>query len=330
MAAGIGGRTTIRQLSDGGDCFLDCLASPKAKRIRRKVTGPLGKAVWAEFAVERDGIAIIESARACGLALVDPDDLDPLTATSFGVGQLISAAEESGATVILIGLGGSATNDAGMGCLRALGFQFLDSRGHELETAGDLRRLTHVEPGPRLQAQIVVACDVTNPLLGPEGAIAVFGRQKGVGDARTRRRLEEGLAAIAEAEGARSKSPNAPMTGAAGGMAYGLARFLGARLVLGSKFVLEAVDFDRLLSTHDLVVTGEGRLDGQTKDGKIVGEIIRRCRAAGKPCYAVVGSLGDGWESVARGLAAAPIVVAPSRSTSAGVAKAAAAVKPAR
>jgi len=170
---------------------------------------------------------------------------------------------------------------------------------------GELIRLSKVLPPERPQwPEMVCACDVTNPLLGPRGATAIYGPQKGVVSEEQQSRLERGLERLA---GLADLSPDSPMVGAAGGLAYGLAAFCGARLEPGASLVLQEQGFDRLLASADLVITGEGRLDSQTVSGKAIGELLRRARSTGVPVYAVCGVLGAGWEEVRDLLAAPPV-----------------------
>lgn len=292
-------------VADGGDGFLDCLSADAELRYCR-VTGPLGDPASAPFGLRTDGTAILESARCCGITLLPPNALDPMHATSRGVGEMLLEAKAAGASRALVGLGGSATNDGGAGALQGLGFRLLDDAGVDLEPGGgSLGSLRRVVPPERAGwPEVVCACDVENPLLGPNGCTVVYGPQKGVRTEAQREALEAGLARLASFA---MLSADTPRSGAAGGLAFGLAAFAGARLVPGSELVLEELRFDSRLVECDLLVTGEGKLDGQTLQGKVVGEVIRRAQRAGVPCYAICGVLGTGWEPLRGLLAADPI-----------------------
>jgi glycerate 2-kinase len=248
-------------------------------------------------------------ARVAGLAMLGERAPDPLRATSRGVGELIAEVGRRGASEVLLGVGGTATNDGGAACLSALGFRFVDVDGHELPDGGGfLSGLARVQPPEHLLPRIRVACDVVNPMLGPTGSTRVFGPQKGVCDAETLARLEVGLSRLASFAPP-GLAPTAPMTGAAGGIAFGLAAFAGARLERGSKLVLELLGFDDRLRETDIVVTGEGKLDGQTASGKIVGEVLRRSHEAGRRTFALCGLLGDDWEQLSSLLSASPVPI---------------------
>lgn len=235
------------------------------------MSGPLGEPVAAEWALLPDGVAVIEMARASGLTLVERTE--PEHATTRGTGELIMAASRAGPSEILLGLGGSATVDGGVGCLAAMGFRF------EL--------MEVVSPVVWDWPTIRCACDVTNPLLGPNGAVAVYGPQKGVLDSAMAARIEERLEWLTHFT---NLSPEEPMTGAAGGLAFGLAAFAGASLEGGADLVMGRLGFDAVLAEADVVVTGEGKLDSQSMQGKVVGEVVRRAEAAGRRCYAVAGT----------------------------------------
>jgi glycerate kinase len=263
LAAGLraGGRDVVElPVADGGEGTLDALAGALGGELRTvSVSDPLGRPVEAELALLADGeTAVVEMARASGLGLVAERERDAFAASSTGTGELIAAAAEAGARTIVVGVGGSATTDGGAGAVAALA-------------------------GAALRPQIVVACDVRTPW---ERAARVFGPQKGA-DAATVRRLERRLARLARA--APRDPRGVPMTGAAGGLAGGLWAHLGARLVPGAPYVLDAIGFDRAMRGARMVVTGEGRLDEQTLSGKAVGEVATRCRQAGVACHAVVG-----------------------------------------
>jgi glycerate kinase len=302
-------------LADGGEGTVECIAAAAGgRRIGALVAGPFGKPVKAAYLLLPDGTAVIEIAAASGLTLISPDQRDPMTADSRGTGQLIVDALERGARHIVLALGGSATVDGGTGIAVALGARFLDETGREAPPGGrGMGRIREVDLAgwdPRLKdCRFTVAADVDNPLLGPRGAAAVFGPQKGATPEQVRE-LEHGLAylaaALARAHGrARAdRVPGAggdravadvPGAGAAGGVGAMAAALLGAEIVPGAEYVMDAVGFDAHLGRADLVVTGEGRLDAQTAHGKGPHAVAARARRAGVPVVALVGAVaGDG------------------------------------
>jgi glycerate kinase len=250
-------------VADGGEGTLDVLLTALGgETAGAEVHDPLGRPLRAGFAlIEERGTAIVEAAAASGLGLVAPAQRDPVAASTAGTGELIAAAVEAGAQVVLVGAGGTATTDGGAGAIAAL------------EAAG----------GPR-GARVVVLCDVRTPW---ERAAEVFAPQKGA-DADTVRRLARRLR---ERAGRMRRDPRGvPMTGAAGGLAGGLWAAFDAQLVPGAAFVLDALGFDARAHASRAVVTGEGRLDPQSLAGKAVGEVATRCRQRGIPCHAIVGS----------------------------------------
>lgn len=263
------------------------------RSVQATVVGPLGEPVHARFGILGDDrTAVIELAEASGLALVEPGRRNPARATSYGTGQLILAAGERGCHRFIVGLGGSATVDGGAGLAQALGATFLDESGAPLPapmTAEDLHRVARVEPPPRI-GSIRVACDVRNPLLGPDGAAEVYGPQKGATPEQIGR-LEAGLARLAWCL---RFDTSLPGTGAAGGAAYGLAALLGASLEPGIDLVLEAIRFERRCHGAALVLTGEGRLDRQSLHGKACAGVARIARRHDVPTVAIVGSTGPG------------------------------------
>jgi len=280
-------------LSDGGEGLLEVLGRPDDVRRTSEVVGPLGTPVEAAFLLGLDGRAVVESAAATGLALVEPARRDPLVTTSWGVGQLIAAALAAGARHVLVGLGGSATVDGGAGALSALGLRLLVEDGSGLKVGGgELGRIARIEHGHASSTAgvtVELLADVTTPLVE---AAARYGPQKGA-DAAAVAVLSEGLArwaAIVARDLPDAPEATAPRTGAAGGLGHGLAAALGARLVSGAARVAELVGLDAALTASDLVVTGEGRLDATSADGKVVSHVLARARALGRPVVAVVGT----------------------------------------
>ncbi len=294
--------TVMVPLSDGGDGMVDVMVCSTGGRIMTaKVTGPLGKKVIATWGILGDGITgVVEMSKASGLTLVPEKKLNPLIATTYGTGELIRAALDFGCRRLIVGIGGSATNDGGAGMAQALGVKFLDDQGCELPLGGaalvNLRRVDISGLDSRLAlCEVIVAGDVTNPLCGEQGASMVYGPQKGA----TRemcQRLDEALSHYAEIIKRDLGVQLADMSGAgaAGGLGAGLVAFLGARLESGIEIVSEAVGLDNHLRGADLVLTGEGRIDSQTLYGKAVSGVARRAKKLKIPVVAIVGEIaGD-------------------------------------
>lgn len=302
---------TLLPLADGGEGTVQALVDATGGRIlNTTVSGPLGKPVQAEWGVLGDGnIAVIEMAAASGLPLVPPEKRNPLLASSYGTGELIRAALDAGCRDFIVGIGGSATNDGGTGMAKALGVRFLDPAGNELPLgASPLIRLAHIELDgldPRVrESRFRVACDVTNPLVGPTGASAVYGPQKG---ATPQMVLEleaslQHLAIVIELD-LGLRVADLPGAGAAGGLGAGLVAFLGATLQPGADIVLEATRFAERCAGASLIFTGEGRLDGQTLFGKTVAAVARIGKQMGIPVIAVAGGIApDGYVLLQHGV----------------------------
>jgi glycerate kinase len=293
-------------LADGGEGTVRALVTATLGRTRiTRVHDPLGREIDAEWGLLGDGkTAVVEMAAASGLPLLRPEERDARVTSTRGTGELILAAAMSGAHRIVVGIGGSATNDGGAGMARAFGYRFFDREGRELEEGGAaLIRLARIDgqTDPRLvRPAIEVACDVRNPLLGPEGASAVYGPQKGA-TPQIVKELDAALERYADVVERFVGRPvrDVPGAGAAGGLGAGLLAFLDARLVSGAELVLRAVDFASRLRGADLVVTGEGRVDRQSGYGKLTGAVTAAARAAGVPVVAVAGSIGPGHETLA-------------------------------
>jgi len=259
------------------------------------VTGPLGEPVQARFGVSADGrTGLVELAEASGLALVDPARRDPTRTTSRGTGELIAAASERGCSTVIVCLGGSATADAGTGIVQALGGQFIDRDGCPIETpltGAGLGAIAGFRSPPAASVpRLRVACDVTNPLLGDEGAAASYGPQKGA----TSRQVETLEAQLARLVSILGGDPGQAGAGAAGGAGWGLAAMLGAVLEPGIDLVLDAVGFGRRCAAADLVLTGEGRLDASSRRGKACAGVAHAARGLGVPVVAVVGAVAPG------------------------------------
>lgn len=318
-------QVALLPLADGGEGTTEALVLATGGRCESlQVMGPLGEpvqAVWGRLGLDGE-TAIVEMAAAAGLPLVPPDRRDPRRTTTWGAGELLRQAIRQGAKRIIVGLGGSATNDGGAGAMQALGVRFRDAAGRPLPepiTGGDLARLARVDASalPALFAgvEVVIASDVTSPLLGPNGASAVYGPQKGA-DAAMAAELDAALAqyaAVLRRDLGRDVA-DLPGAGAAGGMGAGLMAFLDARMHSGVDLVLDAARFEEQAAGADWLLTGEGRIDAQTLSGKTISGVLRRCRPLGLPSIAFGGSVDDaaGERLAADGLRAAfPIVPGP-------------------
>ncbi|MBO7742647.1 glycerate kinase [Paenibacillus sp. MWE-103] len=291
-------------IGDGGEGTLEVLTAAMAGRlVEIDATGPLGEPVKATYGLSGDGAtAIVEMAQASGLQLVPPEARDPLTTTTYGTGELIRhALGHASVRRLIVTIGGSATNDCGAGMLQALGAAVLDEAGRPIGRGGGaLAQAARVDLAGldrRLrEVSVSVACDVTNPLVGPRGASRVFGPQKGA-TPETADALDAALAHFADVLEAASgeRLHDVPGAGAAGGIGAALL-LCGGKLMPGIELALDAIGFDAALAGADYVFTGEGRIDGQTPDGKAIAGIARRARAAGVPVVAFAGSLQPGYE----------------------------------
>jgi len=300
-------------MADGGDGTVEALvAATRGRKVAVRVTGPLGEEVEAEFGLLGDGTtAVIEMAAASGLALVPREKRNPLITTTRGTGELIRAALDRGVKKVICGIGGSATNDGGVGMAAALGAKFLDSEGHSVQGGGGcLARIARIEldglhPGAK-EVEFLVACDVDNPLTGPRGAAQVYGPQKGATPEMVAL-LDAGLAHLADVvETQLHKSVrHLPGAGAAGGLGAGFVAFLGGKLRRGVELVIEAVQLRSRLAGADLAITGEGRMDSQSVRGKTAIGVAETASALGVPVIAIVGSLGEGHaEALRHGISA--------------------------
>lgn len=293
-------------IADGGEGTVEAMVeATDGKMVMLPVMGPMGDFVGAFYGLSGDGqTAFIEMAAASGLMLVPAGERNPLRATSYGTGELIRHALDAGVRHIILGIGGSATVDGGMGMAQALGARFLDERGESVGLGGGaLQRLVKIDLSdldPRLHdCRIEVACDVDNPLLGERGAAAVFGPQKGACIEMVAV-LERGLQNYARVMLAATGQDVAPMVGggAAGGMGAAARVFLNATLKSGIDIVLEAVHLEEALRDADLVITGEGRMDSQTVGGKAPVGVARIAKKYAIPVIGITGVLGDGVEAV--------------------------------
>ncbi|HLP06808.1 MAG TPA: glycerate kinase [Opitutaceae bacterium] len=326
-------------LADGGDGFAAILtAAAGGEMVPVRVVGPLGETRTADYGIvsfaripaaararlalpplrETDTIALVEMAAASGLALVPPAERNPWRTTSYGTGQLLAAAAQRGARALLLGVGGSATHDLGLGALGALGLKFFDTRGAAIfpptTSAWDhIARLAgHV---PAAFPPLRVACDVTNPLLGPTGAAAIYAPQKGLTPADLPA-LESATARMAALLAAHCGQPrslaHAPGVGAAGGIAFGLTVAARAQLVPGWTLVHDWLDLENRIAAADLVITGEGRFDASSLNGKGPGALVAAAAAAGKPVLILAGSLGKLPPTALSSLAQAHAITPPN------------------
>lgn len=292
-------------VADGGEGSVEAfLAAAGGERRMLTVTGPFGEPVEAFYGILGDGrTAVIEMAACAGLPLAE-GRLNPERATTYGVGELLLAAKEAGCTKAILGLGGSCTNDGGVGAAAALGAKFTRADGAAfIPTGGTLGEIAALDVSPVAQAlqgmELTAMCDIDNPLYGEAGAAAVFAPQKGA-DAAMVARLDAGLRHLGQVSArclGRDFS-HLPGAGAAGGLGFGMAAFCGAQLRMGIDAVLDAVGFDSLLPGTDMVFTGEGKIDSQSARGKVVSGVAVRCRKAGVPVIAVVGQIGQGFEEM--------------------------------
>ena len=293
-------------VADGGDGTLETLVETSGGRIETdEVTGPLGEKIQAQWGAMGDGVtSVIEMARTSGLALVPTDKRDPLNATTYGLGEIISKALDSGFRRFILGIGGSATNDAGAGMAQALGIRLLDKRGVDIPVGGAaLATLAHIDMDhldPRTQdAQFDVACDVNNPLTGPEGASAVYGPQKGA-TPKIVEQLDSALehfASITKRD-LGSEIQEVPGSGAAGGLGGGIMAFLNGRLRPGIDIVIDTIDLKRHLVDADLIITGEGSMDFQTVYNKAPIGVAKLAQERGIPVIGISGSLGERFTDV--------------------------------
>ncbi|MDO5416862.1 MAG: glycerate kinase [Lachnospiraceae bacterium] len=292
-------------IADGGEGTVDAvIAMTKGCMIEVPVHGPLMEETKASYGKINEESAIIEMAAASGLPMVPPELRNPLNTTTYGTGELIKDALDKGFRDISIALGGSATNDGGMGAMAALGVKFFDRDGNQLKGVGsDLAKVEKVDISgihPAVaETRFTVMCDVNNPLTGPDGATYTFGKQKG-GTPAILDELEAGMKHYAEVVGAAlgKDIDHLAGAGAAGGLGAAVCGFLNASLKSGIETVLDLIDFDRMLEGVDVVVTGEGRIDWQSAFGKVPSGIGMRCRNQGIPAVAIVGGMGKGAEKI--------------------------------
>ena len=307
-------------VADGGEGTMEALCQTLGgKTVEIPVENPIGRTINASYVILEDGVtAVLEMSSASGLTLLTPSERNPMRTTTYGTGQLIADALGRGCRRFLTGIGGSATNDGGMGMLKALGYRFLDAEGNELSGIGaSLSKVCRIDDSRVLQAvhesEFIVACDVDSPLYGPDGAAYVFAPQKGA-DPEMVRALDDGLRHFAEVTAMYMNSSengssanlddgeyllvngnviqdvsSMPGAGAAGGLGYAFVTFLGARLKRGVDMVLDAIGFDKMIEGADLVITGEGRIDAQTLTGKTPYGVLQRASRQSIPVMALAG-----------------------------------------
>jgi len=306
-----GSKTVIFPMADGGEGTVDALTrATNGRIIKQEVTGPLAEKTEAFFGLlplssaRNFSVAVIEMSAASGLHLVSPKKYNPLLTTTYGTGQLIKAALDYNPGQIIVGIGGSATVDGGMGTAQALGINFYDYNGSELGWGGqELERIDKIDLSgldPRVKkTNILVASDVSNPLHGPSGAAYVYGPQKGA-TPKMVKRLDKGLRNYAQAikKNLGKDISEVAGAGAAGGLGAGLIAFLGARIEAGVDLIIKATGLAEKIREADLVITGEGRIDAQTAFGKVPVGVARIAKQEDVPVYAVCGQKGDGVGSV--------------------------------
>jgi glycerate 2-kinase len=284
-------------LADGGEGFSQAIIGQKAaKKIEVSVADPLFRPIAGYYYLLENQTAIIEMSVASGLQLLAAHEQNPLYTSTFGTGQLLAHALANKAKTIIIGIGGSATNDAGIGMAAALGYQFLDKNNKIVQPIA--ANLNHIEniiqplQKPWQNTKIHVACDVDNPLYGSQGAAYVFGPQKGA-NTLVVKELDQGLMHIAAIVKQQLGSSNqlSPGAGAAGGLGFGLLSFTNALLQLGIDIILAANNFDKHIENADLIITGEGKIDEQTLQGKVVAGVSKKAQALGIPVWALCGQL---------------------------------------
>ena len=291
----------IVPIADGGEGTVEAIVCARhGTMCECTVTGPLGEPLTARYGlIDSDGIAVIEMSAAAGITLVPSERRNPLYTTTYGVGEMILDAISKGARRFIIGIGGSATNDGGVGMLAALGFRFSDKDGNPIKRGAiglfDLAKIdTSMANSILSECQFRVACDVKNPLCGKNGASYVYGGQKGA-DEKMKRELDECLSHYADLTQRiiPSADKNAPGAGAAGGLGFALLSYLGAKMESGIDLVIEATGLEEHVKSADVVVTGEGRIDGQSYMGKAPVGVASIAKKHGKLCIALAGSVAD-------------------------------------
>lgn len=292
-------------IADGGEGTVDALISAtQGNKEIVQVHGPLMELTESYYGIIHEDTVVIEMAAASGLPMVPEEKRNPLNTTTYGTGELIKKALDAGYRKIFVAIGGSATNDGGMGAMSALGIRFLDEDGNLLQgTGAELSKVADIDVSGLhpdvIQSEITVMCDVNNPLIGPEGATYTFGKQKGA-TPEILDGMEEGMKHYARIIRDQFGVDVNGITGAgaAGGLGAALCVFLQAKMVSGIETVLDLIDFKSLLNDVDIVITGEGRIDWQSAYGKVPSGVGKRCKEKGVPAVAIVGGIGDGAEKI--------------------------------
>ncbi|MEG1459521.1 MAG: glycerate kinase [Acetivibrio sp.] len=290
----------VKPLADGGEGTTEALIEGfSGERVSLRITGPMGRPVEAVYGIlPKNNIVIMEMAAAAGITLIKENEKNPLKATSFGVGEMIKDAMERGYREFMIGIGGSGTNDGGIGMLRALGYRFLNERGEEIEEAGDLSQMVNVDDSGRIkelkECHFQIACDVTNPLWGENGATYVFGPQKGVTE-KMKVTLDAGMKNYAGVSARYFGKDDSEVqgTGAAGGLGFAFLVYLNAELRPGIQWILHIINLEKDIKDADLVITGEGSLDYQTTMGKLPIGVAKLAKVHQKKVLAFAGSITE-------------------------------------
>ncbi len=293
--------TTVIPIADGGEGVLQVLTSAtKGQYISVHAHDPLMNRIESQYAISGDGkTALIEMAAISGLPLVPENKRNPMLTTTFGTGELIKDALDKGCREFIIGIGGSATNDAGLGMLQALGYRFWDNQGYELGHGGQIMKevaeidCSNIHPALK-ESRFTIACDVNNPFYGPNGAAYVFARQKGANDEMIKA-LNSGMQFLSETikKSTGKDISNHPGAGAAGGLGGGLLAFLNATLKPGIKLLLDTLHFQEKIKGADFIITGEGRVDRQTAMGKVPSGILEEAKKQNIPVIVIAGGIED-------------------------------------
>lgn len=288
----------VLSVADGGEGTVAALISVlKGEAVTAEVSDPLGRKITCNYGITPDGTALMEMSAAAGITLLSKDELDPMKATTYGVGEMVRDAIGRGCRNFIIGIGGSATNDGGAGMLQALGFRLLDKDGKDIPFGAEgLSRLDSISDEKIIEelfdCSFSIACDVTNPLCGEKGCSAVFGPQKGATD-KTVKTMDTYLLHYAEKikEIRPLSDKSFPGTGAAGGLGFAFKCCLGAKLLSGIDLILEEIHIEEKIKKADIVITGEGRIDSQTVMGKAPGGVAKKAKKYGKPVLAFSGAV---------------------------------------
>lgn len=292
-------KVIICPIADGGEGTVEALSSLKNSRlITASCSNPLGKKIQAQYVMLEDNTAVIEMASASGLPLIAVGQRDPSITSTEGTGDLIKDAIKKGAREFIVGIGGSATNDAGLGMLRSLGFRFLDKNGIDVCYAKDLGKIVKIDKSESLkelkECKFKIACDVNNPLYGEKGAAHIYAKQKGASDSMILD-LDEGLKKFAKVvlKGSSEQYDKYPGSGAAGGLGFGFLAFLNSELKSGIKIILEKLELKDKIKNADFVITGEGKIDKQSAMGKVLNGIGLLCKEESTTCIALSGNTSE-------------------------------------